>query len=147
MSHGTILLSVVLLGGVAFADDQASRTLLVGEWQSQAGGESSVWTIEQKGDVLRVAASKGEQKLLELECKPVGVDCEAKDSGKSAKVSMYYNGPALVQLETKGSEVTKRRFTAKDQESMDLEIIPIVPGGNTETVHLKRIHSPAASTR
>lgn len=140
MKVAAIVIPALLLAGAAFADDTNSRALLIGQWQNQSGADqNSVWVIEQKGDELHVSASKGEQKLLESECKPVGVDCEAKDAGKSAKVSMYYNGPALVQLETKGSEVTKRRFIAKDQESVDLEVTPIVPGGSSETVHLKRV--------
>jgi hypothetical protein len=146
MKHCAMLIATALFGGIAFADDTEARTLLLGQWQSQGGDEqNSVWTIEQKGDQIRVAASKGDLKFLEFECKPLGVDCEAKGAGKSAKISMYFNGPALVQLETKGSEVTKRRFTAKDQDSMDIELIPLVPGGNPETMHMKRIHNSAAA--
>jgi hypothetical protein len=133
-----VMLSV---SGLVFADDLATRALLLGQWESQDGaGQSSVWTIERKGEALRVAASKGDQKLLEYECKPSGVDCDAWVSGKRAKISMYFNGPALVQIETKGSEITKRRFLAKDHEMIDLEVIPVVPGGNSHIIHLKRVH-------
>lgn len=140
MRYASTVLTAVLFAGAVFAEDTNSRALLIGEWQNvNDADQSSTWIIEQKGEAIRIVASKGDQKLIESECKPVGVDCEAKDSGKAAKISMYYNGPALVQLETKGSEVTKRRFTAKDQESVDLEIFRLIPSGNTETLHLKRV--------
>jgi hypothetical protein len=55
-------------------------------------------------------------------------------------VTMYYDGPALVQFETKGSDVTRRRFTVTVQpDMMDIEVVPIVGAGKTETLHLKRI--------
>ena len=72
----------------------------------------------------------------------MGRECEIKDSGRQAKVSMWFSGPKLVELETKGSEVVKRRFALSGQgDTMELEVIPIVPVGRSETKLLKRIQT------
>ena len=53
---------------------------------------------------------------------------------------MWFNGPRLVELETHGSEVIKRRFRALEKDgAMEIEVIPISPNGKTETVQLQRI--------
>ena len=58
---------------------------------------------------------------------------------------MYFNGPTLVQLETVGSDVIKRQFTVREQpDIMELEVIPIIGNAKSETLHLKRIPSPAS---
>ena len=72
----------------------------------------------------------------------MGKECGVKDAGRRAKVSMYFNGPKLVEMETgaKGTPVVKRRFSiAADGDTMDLETIPLVPAGPTETTHFKRV--------
>jgi hypothetical protein len=53
---------------------------------------------------------------------------------------MYYDGAALVQLMTAGSDVTRRRFAVKDDgDSMEIEVMSIVGSEKAETLHLKRI--------
>ncbi len=52
---------------------------------------------------------------------------------------MWFNGAKLVELETRGNQVVKRRFTVTgDGDSMELETIPLVPAGSGETTHFKR---------
>ena len=59
-------------------------------------------------------------------------------------VSMWFNGPRLVELETKGSEVVKRRFMILPKgDVMEMELIPIVPGGKPETFQFKRVELSA----
>jgi hypothetical protein len=49
---------------------------------------------------------------------------------------MWFNGPKLVELETRGAQVVKRRFSITgDGDTMDLETIPIVPTGKSEITH------------
>jgi hypothetical protein len=53
---------------------------------------------------------------------------------------MYFDGPALVQLMTKGSDVTRRRFAVTGQgDTMEIEVMPIVGADKADTLHLKRI--------
>lgn len=140
---GLLCLAVPLFTTVGWGFDNASRDKLVGVWQSQESGDSAgVWTIEAKdGDVFKLIESHGDQKLLEIECTTSGKDCKVKDSGKNAKVSLWFNGDKLVGLETKGDEVVKRRFTVTETgDTLDIEVMPISPSGKTEVAHYKRVH-------
>ena len=137
----TVLFAIMFVTA-AFADDSTARARLIGHWQpaEPTAKDNGVWTLESGGgDVLRVTYSVGDQKLGEFECSTTGRECEVTDSGKSAKVSMWFNGSNLVELETKGREVLKRRFAVAEQgDTLDIEVIPIVPEGKTETLHFKR---------
>ncbi len=93
-----------------------------------------------KGAALHITESLGDQKVSEFECPPKGAECEGTVKGVKAMVTMYYDGAALVQFETKGSDVTKRRFAvAGPPDMMEIEVMPIVGGDKAETLHMKRI--------
>jgi hypothetical protein len=127
-------LAALAFGVVAFADDP-DRAKLMGTWESQ--GET--WLFESKGDAVRVTYFRGSQKLAEFECDTDGKDCATKVAGHSAKVSLWFNGSNLVELETRGSDVVKRRFgIAGAGDGMDEEIIPIWSDSKAETLHFKR---------
>ncbi len=141
-------LMALLLCVPVLADDVSDRAKLLGSWQRQddSGKEATVWVLEVKGMALHISESLGDQKVSEFECIPKGAECEGTVEGKNAKVTMYYDGPALVQLETKGSDVTRRRFTVSGQpDMMDLEVMPILGAAKAETLHLKRIKNSAGS--
>jgi hypothetical protein len=45
-----------------------------------------------------------------------------------------------VELETKGNDVVKRLFTAADKpDTLQVEVIQLVPSGKTETLVFKRV--------
>ena len=141
-------LTALLLCVPVLADDVSDRVKLLGSWEAQdgSGKETTVWVLELKGMALHISESRGNIKNSEFECVPKGVDCEGTVGGIKATVSMYYDGSALVQLETKGSDVTRRRFSVPGQpDMMDLEVRPIVGAGKAETLHLKRIKTSAES--
>ena len=53
---------------------------------------------------------------------------------------MWFSGPKLVELVTKGRQVIKRRFAvAEAGDTLELEVIPIQPDGKTETIRLRRV--------
>jgi len=140
-------LSVLVLASSAFADDDSSRAKLMGRWQQSDGnGETkSTWDLEGLGTSIHVTNSKGTQTVAEFECNTVGKECAVEDAGRRSKVSMWFNGPKLVELETRGAEIVKRRFIITgDGDTMDLETIPIAPSGKVETAHFKRIPSAVA---
>ena len=139
---------VLLTIAAAFADEAADRAKLIGTWQLQNGGTpaSSVWKLEDKGDDLRISLTQAEQGSSTFECNTLGRECEVKDGSRKAKISMWFSGPKLVELETKGSEVLKRRFNITGQgDSMEVEIIPVVPPGKPEVLHFKRTEIAAQS--
>lgn len=138
-----IAFSTLLLVSIAVADDESSRAKLMGKWQQSDGdGEArSTWALEEvTADSIRMTNSNGTQTVTEFECNTVGKECAVKDAGRKSKVSMWFNGPKLVELETKGAQVVKRRFSiAGDGDAMELETIPIAPAGKVETSHFKRV--------
>lgn len=148
MTSQMISLTALLLGVPVLADDVSDRAKLLGSWQAQdvSGKEATVWVLEMKGTALHISESLGNLKISEFECVPKGADCEGTVGGIKATVSMYYDGSALVQLETKGSDVTRRRFSVPGEpDMMDLEVRPIVGAGKAETLHLKRIKISAGT--
>jgi hypothetical protein len=139
MTALTLLLCVLMRG-----DDVSDRAKLLGSWQRQddSGKGTTVWVLEVKGMALHITESLGDKKISEIECIPKGAECEGTVEGKKAAVTMYYDGPALVQFETRGSDVTRRRFTVTGQpDMMNIEVMPIVGAGKAETLQLKRIKS------
>jgi len=147
MIASIVTLSLLLLASSAFADDDSSRAKLMGRWQQSDGnGEiKSTWDLEGVGSSIHVTNSKGTQTVAEFECNTVGKECAVEDAGRRSKVSMWFNGPKLVELETRGTEIVKRRFRITgDGETMDLETIPIAPSGKVETAHFKRVASAVA---
>jgi hypothetical protein len=133
----------VLLAASAFSDDTTSRSKVIGSWEPQdsSAKEEGVWTLEKRGDdALHIAHLVGGQIICEFECNTNGRDCEVKDSGKPAKVTLWYNGSKLVELETKGRDVLKRRFAVTGEgDTLELEVIPIVPESKAETLHFRRV--------
>ena len=94
------------------ADDTEARGKLAGKWQPADGQKSDygTWVLEAKETGVRVIQEANGQKVAEYECNTMGRECEMQEDGRSAKVSMWFNGPRLVQMRTRGSEVVKRRF-------------------------------------
>jgi hypothetical protein len=133
--------AALLLAGAVFADEVAERDKLIGKWQQ----EDESWALETHGDALHVTHSV-KQKTDEYECTIMGRDCEVKVAGRPAKVSLWFNGGSLVEMETRGKDVVKRRFHAGgDGDTLLLDVIPINPEGKTETVTFKRV--PVSTAR
>ncbi len=138
----------LVFGVSAFAGD-AEWAKLMGAWESQGESDSAArmtWLLEAKGDAVHFTYLHGSQKLAEFECDTSGRECASKDAGRSAKISLWFNGSTLVALETKGEEVVKRRFAvAGAGEEMDVELIPVVSKSKAETAHFKRVKVAASS--
>ena len=140
MKPVTVLFFLVLVLGVsALADDAINRAKLSGAWQ--LGDEKGPrWILDQRLDDVHLTYLEGDRKVTEFECNTIGRECQTKVSGKSAKVSMWFSGSKLVELDTKGQEIVKRRFAVADQgDVLELEVIPILPGGKSEAFHFRRV--------
>ena len=142
------MIRIITLTALSFAmtgfaaDNPDDRSKLVGTWQLEDSSmkEAGVWTIEEKNDKLRIKHATGDQKADEFECNTMGRECKAEEAGKPVTISMWYSGPKLVELETRGSNVIKRRFSPKDADTLELEVIPVVPEGKSQVVSLRRVH-------
>src|SRR5271170_6418571 len=92
------MLATALIAAAAMADDSADQARLGGTWkvQNETGkGANSVWILEQKNDAIHVTNLQDDRKVAEFECNTVGRECEMKDSGRKAKVSVWFSGPKL----------------------------------------------------
>ena len=142
MTTGMFVLATVLLAANAFADDDDTvRAKLAGAWLvDNEASTRTVWILQEKSDAIHITHSEGAKKLADFECNTLGRECEVTDSSRPMKVSVWFNGPRLVELETRGDEVVKRRFMVSGQgETMELEVIPIVPSGKAERRLFKRV--------
>ena len=128
-------LSILLAASLSGQD---GRDKLIGTWQvSDAKSDAEVWSLETKGEVLRISHSV-KDKTDQIECNVIGRDCEVKLGGRKATVAMWFNGDMLVEMETRGNEVTKRRFKVAGNDTLQLDVMAINPPGKTETVEFKR---------
>ena len=137
----TVIL-LLLLGVGALADDQSERQKLIRSWELQSPAENippTSWTFSATGKSMRIKELEGGSKVADFACGTDGTPCEIKTGGKRAMVSLWFNGPRLVEMETKGADVVKRRFKILPVSGiMEMEVIPIVPGGKTETFGFER---------
>ena len=96
-------------------------------------------------DSSQVVNPSDTQNVENFECNTDGKECSIKHSGHSSKVSIWFNGSKMVELETTGSQVVKRRFSVTGNgDTMELETIPVVPGGSPEVTRFKRASAVAA---
>src|SRR6516225_487453 len=129
------MLVVLVAAAAAWADDDADRAKLAGAWQLQdaTAKDGGTWNFQNQGQTMHVTHVALDQTSTQYDCATSGRECDFKNPGKSGKVSFWFNGAKLVQLETRGPEVVKRRFLVKD-DHLEMEVIPISPGGKTETI-------------
>ncbi|HKD10021.1 MAG TPA: hypothetical protein VKB79_29205 [Bryobacteraceae bacterium] len=124
----------VIGSGVA----QTSPPALSGTWVLKTDPSVKL-VVEQTPDKIHVQEFRGDQVLTEFTCNTVGKDCEIKDEGHPAKVALWFNGPKLIELRTKGNEVTRRRFTlAADGHSLEVERSAMSADGKTEVLAYSR---------
>jgi hypothetical protein len=114
---------------------------LDGNWVVDgAGKDAGAWTIETKADgVTKITHKRPNQEVTEFECATNGRECTVKDEGKTVKISRWFNGAKLVQMETRGHEIIQRKFAVvQPGDTLEMEVIPVSPQGKPETLHLRR---------
>jgi len=130
-----VLCLFLLSGALALAQDHPNFS---GNWKldtaKSQGSEAKAidMTIQQDGDTISVT-SQEDGKSLEFKCATNGQNCKLK--GESGEVSLYYNGPVLVELDMEGhgDRVIKKRLRlADDGKSMEMEVMRVNPPGPTE---------------
>ncbi|HMD48972.1 MAG TPA: hypothetical protein VKG79_07735 [Bryobacteraceae bacterium] len=85
----------------------------------------ATWAIEEAGNSIHLVANEGKNKT-ELKCTTDGKECSV--SGEKAKASFWYNGPMLVEMQTRG-------------KTLRVETTSIVPQDNAIDVLVFTKHS------
>ena len=126
----------LLLFSCALIAQDPSKPNFTGTWQldpakselntSHASG--ATWVIEEKDNSIHITemeSAKGDRKI-ELKCTTDGKECNVPS--EKAKASFWYNGPMLVEMETKGDNATRYRLKLMDAgKSLNVEVTYIVP--------------------
>jgi hypothetical protein len=130
-----LIASLLTASSVMAADVERER--LLGTWEPQNTAVHEVWTLESDGSRLHIVRTEDGKTTLDLECVPNGSECMAKDEGKKAKITMYFNGAVLVQFETRDGDVTRRKFEPEG-DRMKVEEEPLTGSAKTHSADFAR---------
>lgn len=157
--RGRLLLALPLFSlSLLFAAD-SDKPKLTGTWELDAAksqlehSPSSLQVVLQDASgkiqfTRTIHTSDGKELVAKFECLAGGPDCAFDEAGHKSKVSLWYQGAALVILKTDGpsdDEVTQ--WTLKmDNHALQIEVSHITPVGKTETMVLNRKSGPGGPT-
>ncbi|HTW63889.1 MAG TPA: hypothetical protein VME17_04695 [Bryobacteraceae bacterium] len=118
------------------------RPNLSGTWQFDSGQSQihsvtiagATWVINEDDSSIEISESEtGDAKKVDLKCTTDGKEC--KMSGEKAKASFWYNGPMLVEMESKGDHVTRYRMKlSPDGKTLTVDTTSIVPQATQDDV-------------
>jgi hypothetical protein len=111
------------------------RPNLSGTWQFD-GAKSELhtvkvggatWVINEDDSSIQISESEdGAAKKTELKCTTDGKQC--KIGGEKATASFWFNGPMLVEMESKGDHVMRYRMKLSDDgKTLTVDTTSIVP--------------------
>jgi hypothetical protein len=145
MQLRSVLASLLLVSAACFAEDYADTSKLAGSWDLDGAGKTT-WKLAATSDGVHFTYTRGGQKVADFDCNTSGKECAVSMEGKKAKVSVYFNGPLLVMLETRGDNVVKWRFGAvAGGQELEVETTPITGSGKPETQRFKRVDVQASN--
>ena len=113
------------------------RPNLSGTWQFDSSKSElhtariagATWVINEDADTnaIQITVTGDEAgKKIEMKCRTDGKEC--KVSGDKATASFWYNGPLLVEMETKGEHVVRYRMKLSDDgKTLTVDTTSIVP--------------------
>jgi hypothetical protein len=96
------------------------------------------WVILEDDSSIQITESEdGASKKIELKCTTDGKEC--KISGNKATASFWYNGPMLVEMESKGDRVMRYRMKLSDDgKTLTVDTTSIVPKGTQDDLMVFR---------
>lgn len=130
-----------LIALTAAAAIAADRPELNGTWQLSSTHDARLkfetLLIEQTPDGVKITESGAKEKTVDFACAVDASECKLKDGA----ISFWYNGTALVMMETHRNRdvVTKTRLVpAEDGKSLNLEVTRVSPPGPSSTYTFKK---------
>jgi hypothetical protein len=137
MRSQVALLAYAALAVLALPLAAQDRPNLSGTWQFDSSKSElhtariagAIWVINEDADTdaIQITVTGDEAgKKIEMKCKTDGKEC--KVSGDKATASFWYNGPLLVEVETKGEHVVRYRMKLSDDgKTLTVDTTSIVP--------------------
>ncbi|MGA2879498.1 MAG: hypothetical protein ABSG13_11145 [Bryobacteraceae bacterium] len=111
------------------------RPNLSGTWQFDSSKSElhavkvtgAIWVINEDDSSIQITESEdGADRKIQLKCTTDGKEC--KITGDKATASFWYNGPTLVEMESKGDHVTRYRMKLSDDgKTLSVDTTSIVP--------------------
>jgi len=142
MRVAATLLACSVLEVLALPLAGQDRPNLAGTWQfdsskSELHGVTvagATWVINEDESSIQITEGQdGAKKKIELKCTTDGKEC--KISGEKATASFWYNGPVLVEMETKGEHLTRYRMNlSADGKTLTVDLRSIVPQSTQDDV-------------
>jgi len=142
MRYAAPLLACSALVVLGFPLDAQDRPNLSGTWQFDGskselhGGKiaGATWVINEDDSSIQITVSEqGASKKIGLKCTTDGKEC--KVAGDKGSASFWYNGPMLVEMETKGDHVTRYRMKlSEDGKTLRVDTTSIVPKTDQDDV-------------
>jgi hypothetical protein len=121
---------------------QDDRPNLSGTWQFDSTKSElhtvkvagATWVIHEDDSSIQITESAdGSGKKIEMKCTTDGKQC--KVGGDKATASFWYNGPMLVEMESKGDRVTRYRMKlSSDGNTLTVDTTSIVPQATEDDV-------------
>jgi hypothetical protein len=95
------------------------------------------WNIEQDAKTFKFSeVAPGKDGKIQYECSTAGKECEVANGKDPEKISMYYNGAALVQFHRAGSNgerISKQKLQlSDDKKALLVEIDYMAPEAKPE---------------
>jgi hypothetical protein len=135
MRNAATLLGCSILAVLALPLAGQDRPNLSGTWQFDSSKSElhtvkvagATWVISEDDSSIQITESEdGASKKIELKCTTDGKQC--KISGDKASASFWYNGPMLVEMESKGDRVVRYRMKLSDDgKTLTVDTTSIVP--------------------
>ncbi|HTA68738.1 MAG TPA: hypothetical protein VK776_10695 [Bryobacteraceae bacterium] len=133
LTTSSAFLALVLFAYPGKAQDHPN---LAGTWQFDSSRSdqtnskvaNATWVIEEGDNSIHIVETEsGNAKKVELKCSTDGKDCNIAGGGK-ATASFWFNGPMLVEMETRGEHVNRYRMKLSDDaKALTVEVSSIVP--------------------
>jgi len=121
---------------------QDDRPNLSGTWQFDSTKSElhtvkvagATWVIHEDDSSIQITESAdGAVKKIEMKCTTDGKQC--KVGGDKATASFWYNGPMLVEMESKGDRVMRYRMKlSSDGNTLTVDTTSIVPKATQDDV-------------
>lgn len=142
MHNAATLLACSALAALVLPLAAQDRPNLSGTWQfdtakSQLHADKvagATWVINEDDNSIQITENEdGAPKKVQLKCTTDGKEC--KITGDKATASFWYNGPLLVEMETKGDHVTRYRMKLSDDgKTLTVDTTSIVPQSTQDDV-------------